>query len=436
MEEHFLINGCQPLQGKVRISGAKNSALALIIASTLTNEVVTLEDVPNINDVTELLSILKQLNANVISTPKLSCNYVTIDNTELAYQELLMDEITKFRASYYFMGAFVARFKKCRLYLPGGCYLGPRPIDLHIMGLEKLGCVITSEAIGDKTIIDIKCPHGLVGNDIFLDFPSVGATINLILAASMAEGETRIENAAREPEIVDLVTLLNNMGANIKGAGTDEIRIVGVDSLKGTYHQVVPDRIEAGTYVMLGCLLSDDLIVDNVIPEHIESLTMKLTNMGYNLTISDEQIIINKTDRSKIVASKIKTGVFPSFPTDLQQIFATLATQAHGESQIIETIYPKRVKQCEYLQKMGANITIIDNEEQSNIKIKGKTPLYGQEVTSSDLRAGASLVIAGLIAKGSSKVFGINHVLRGYDNFINKLQAIGADIQLVKDNNE
>lgn len=433
MEPYFLINGQQPLQGKVRVSGAKNSVLALLIASTMTNDVVIFEDVPKIQDVDELISILRYLQSNVISMPKSNRNYVTIDGANLDYKDLLIEEITKFRASYYFMGAFVARFKRCRLYLPGGCRLGPRPIDLHIMGLEKLGCKINMIDDEDKTIVDISCPDGLKGNNIFLDFPSVGATINLILAASMAEGETKIENAAREPEIVDVVTLLNNMGANIKGAGTDEIRIKGVNELHGCLHQVVPDRIEAGTYVMMGCLLSNDLIVDNIIPEHIEALTSKLINMGFNLDIKDESIHIKATDKSKLEGTKIKTGVFPSFPTDLQQVLLTLTTQVNGKSEIIETIYPQRFKQCGDLENMGANINITLGEEQSKAIVTGATPLVGKTVHSTDLRAGAALVLAGLIAEGETKVYAINHILRGYDNFIEKLQAIGADITLVKE---
>lgn len=434
MEAYFQINGNKPLSGKVRISGAKNSALPLLIASTMTNDVVVFEDVPDIQDIDEIISILKYLNANVINTPNANRNFVSIDNKDLEYKELLIDEITKFRASYYFIGAFVSRFHKCRLYLPGGCYLGPRPIDLHIMGLEKLGCKIEFDEIDGKTIMDITCPNGLVGSDIFLDFPSVGATINLMLAATLADGDTKIENAAREPEIVDVATLLNNMGANIKGAGTDEIRISGVSSLKGTLHQVVPDRIEAGTYVMLGCLLSDNLVVDNVIPEHIEALTSKLITMGFNLEIEDEQIKIKGVeDRNQLVATNIKTGVFPSFPTDLQQIFITLATQVNGESEIIETIYPQRFKQCPYLINMGANIDVKYGDEQTKAIVSGKTPLVGNEVYSTDLRAGASLVVAGLVASGTTKVFEIQHILRGYDKFVTKLQNIGADITLIEE---
>lgn len=433
MEPYFLIKGNKHLSGKVRISGAKNSALALLIASTMTNDVVIFEDVPNIQDVDELLTILRYLNANVISTLKSNRNHVTIDCQNLDYKDLLIDEITKFRASYYFMGAFVARFKRCKLYLPGGCHLGPRPIDLHIMGLEKMGCKINLIEESDKNVVDITCPDGLHGADIFLDFPSVGATINLILAASMAEGETRIENAAREPEIVDVVTLLNNMGGKIKGAGTNEIRIKGVSELHGCLHQVVPDRIEAGTYVMMGCLLSDNLIVDNVIPEHIEALTSKLISMGFNLEIKDESIKINATNHDELMGAKIKTGVYPSFPTDLQQVFLTLTTQVEGESEIVETIYPQRFKQCSDLINMGADININLGEEQSKAIISGKTSLVGKTVHSTDLRAGAGLVLAGLVASGETKVYAINHILRGYDSFVAKLQAIGADIELVKE---
>lgn len=434
MSSYFQINGGKPLSGKVRISGAKNSALPLLIASTMTKDVVVYEDVPDIQDVYEIISILKYLNANVISTPKANCNYVSIDSSELEYKELLIDEITKFRASYYFIGAFVSRFHRCRLYLPGGCYLGPRPIDLHIMGLEKLGCVIETQDKGDRTIMDITCPNGLVGSDIFLDFPSVGATINLMLAATLADGETKIENAAREPEIVDVASLLNNMGANIKGAGTDEIRISGVKELHGTLHQVVPDRIEAGTYIMLGCLLSDNLVVDNVIPEHIEALTSKLISMGFNLDITDEQVVIKSLEEgTELKATNIKTGVFPSFPTDLQQIFLTLATQVNGDSEIVETIYPQRFKECQYLQEMGASIDIRYGDDQTKAIVSGKTLLTGCDVYSTDLRAGASLVVAGLVANGTTNVYEIQHILRGYDKFITKLQNIGADIKLIEE---
>ena len=435
MNKYFSINGGNKLSGKIRISGAKNSVLPLIIASIMTDDVVTFEDVPEIKDVKEVLKILKSLNSNVISSKQGAKKYLTIDNSETKYSDLLMKEITKFRASYYFMGAFIAKYKKCKLLLPGGCYLGPRPIDLHIMGLEKLGCVIKT-IDGENQEMEITCPDGLKGTEIFLDIPSVGATINLMLAAAMAEGETKIDNAAKEPEIIDVATLLNNMGANIKGAGTGEIRITGVKKLDGCLHQVVPDRIEAGTYVLMGAMLGQDLSIENIIPEHLEGLTSKLQVMGVDLDVGEDKIHIKSSNVENLKPGNIKTGVFPSFPTDLQQIFLTLQTQANGESKITETIYPERFKQCEYLAEMGANIELNIGSELSTSLVKGKTPLKGAKVVATDLRAGAALVFAGLIAKGNTRVYEIDHILRGYEDLVGKLENVGADITLVEENNE
>ena len=432
MHKYIKINGGNELSGTLRISGAKNSVLALMIASTLTNEVINLEDVPEIKDVKDLITILKKLNSNVILANK--C--LAIDNEKLEYRDLLIDEVTSFRASYYFMGAFISRFKKCKLYLPGGCYLGPRPIDLHIMGFKKLGCDIKIIENDQKTIVDITCPNGLIGNEIFLDFPSVGATINLMLAAVMAEGETKIENAAKEPEIVDVATLLNNMGAKITGAGTDEIRIVGVEKLNGTLHQVVPDRIEAGTYLMISVLLGNDIYLENIIPDHLEALCSKLKEIGFQFEIMEESIYIPKNNLENLKGIDIRTGVFPSFPTDLQQIFLTLTTQLNGTSNILETIYPERFKQCKYLQDMGANINLELGEITSKAEIKGKTTLIGKTTKATDLRAGASLILAGLLAQGETKIYNIEHILRGYDNLIEKLTNIGAKIYLCEENDE
>ncbi len=430
--QYFKINGGNTLTGKVEVTGAKNSVLALIIASTMTNDVVTIEDVPLINDVYELINILKHLGSNIIITKQGNRNVLIIDNQKLKNTELLMEEISKFRASYYFMGAMVGRFKDCKLLLPGGCYLGPRPIDLHVMGLEQLGCEIEFEEDGDQnTILEVTVPNGLIGNKIFLDFPSVGATINIMLAAILAEGETIIENVAMEPEIVDIATLLNNMGAKVKGAGTNEIRIHGVKKLHGCYHQVVPDRIEAGTYLMIASAIGEDVTIENVIPEHLESLISKLKYLGVNLDVKDDAItVLGKTEPLK--ATTIQTGVFPSFATDLQQVFVTLLTQVEGKSNVTETIYPERFRNCKYLNGMGANIEIDTGEDLSKATIIGPTPLKGMEVMATDLRAGAALIFAGLLAEGETRVTNVGHVLRGYDQIDEKLRNLGADIELIR----
>lgn len=430
---YIKINGKNKLSGNIQISGAKNSVLPLIIATTMTGSVVNLEGIPDIRDVRILKDILTEVGSNIIISEVGNRKNFTIDNKKFENKPLLMNEITEFRASYYFMGSMIARYKKCELLLPGGCYLGPRPIDLHIMGLEQLGCKIEQIEFNGKTKLTIDASDGLYGNNIFLDFPSVGATINLMLAACMAVGETTIENAAKEPEIVDVATLLNNMGANIKGAGTNEIRVHGVDKLIGCNHQVVPDRIEAGTYIMIASALGENLTVSNVIPEHLEALLSKLIHMGVDLEVGEDFVKIKSSKELK--ASKIKVGVYPSFATDLQQVFMTLATTAVGETTIVETIYPDRFRQAEYLNNMGANIEVEIGEETSHAKVIGKTELTGTEVMATDLRAGASLIMAGLIADGETKITNIRHILRGYDSIVEKLNHVGADICLVEETN-
>jgi UDP-N-acetylglucosamine 1-carboxyvinyltransferase len=428
---YFEIEGNKKLTGNVQITGAKNSVLALIIASAMTNKVVTIEDIPEIKDVSELIKILKHLGSNVILSKQGDKNIITIDNNELEYKDLVMDEITTFRASYYFMGAMIGRYKKCKLLLPGGCFLGPRPIDLHLMGFKALGCEIKQYDENENTAFEFSCPNGLIGNKIFLYFPSVGATINLMLAACFAKGETIIENAAKEPEIVDIATLLTNMGVKMKGAGTNEIRIHGVEELHGCYHQVVPDRIEAGTYLMIGSILGENLKISNIIPEHLEALISKLEHIGVNLEVGEDSITV--VDRKKnLVTTNIKTGVFPSFATDLQQVFVTLLTQVEGTGQVVETIYPDRFRHCDYLNLMGANIEVQHGEDMSKANISGPTMLKGQDVMATDLRAGAALIFAGLIAEGTTRVSNVSHVLRGYDSIVEKLTAVGASIELIE----
>ncbi len=432
MNKYFKIEGQNKLTGNIHVSGAKNSVLALIIGSVMTNQVVTIEDVPDIRDVHMLKTILEHLGSNVIISTQGRKKIMIIDNQNVEYKDLLIDEITAFRASYYFMGAMIARYKKCKLLLPGGCFLGPRPIDLHIKGFEALGCSVNQYEEKENTVIEIEVQGNLKGKNVFLDFPSVGATINLMLAASMAEGETLIENAAKEPEIVDVATLLNNMGANVTGAGTDEIRIEGAPVLNGCFHQVVPDRIEAGTYLMIASLLGEDVTVNNIIPEHLDGLISKLKEIGINLEVNAESVtVINREEKLNPVS--IKTGVYPSFATDLQQVFITLLTQVPGENTVIETIYPDRFRHCAYLNNMGASIEVEKNEIYGKAVINGGSELVGQDVMATDLRAGAALIFAGLIAEGTTTVNNITHVLRGYDSIIEKLQGIGANIQLIEE---
>lgn len=326
------------------------------------------------------------------------------------------NKVQSLRASYYMMGAMLSRFKKCVIGLPGGCPLGPRPIDQHIKGFEALGAKVTNEH-GAMYLTAEK----LVGAKIFFDVVSVGATINMMLAASCAEGRTTLENVAKEPEIVDVASLLNNMGANIKGAGTDTIRIEGVESLHGTMHNIIPDRIEAGTYMVVGAATGKDYKVNNIIPTHMESLTSKLEEMGVDIEIGDDYAIINKPESYKAVS--IKTQVYPGFATDLQQPITPLMFKADGVSKITETIYPARFRHVDELARMNAHI-----DKKSGSALIYPSDLKGAEVYASDLRAGASLLIAGLLADGVTTIHNVNHIDRGYADIVKKLEALGADI--------
>ena len=409
------IYGNNMLSGTIRISGAKNSAVALIPASLLADDVVKIDNVPNISDIDALNEILEYLGAKVERKDGLmAINPKTIKNKEVP--ERISN---KLRASYYFMSALLGKYKHVEMYFPGGCKIGARPIDQTLKGFKALGATVVED--NSKFIIDAE---ELVGGHVYLDMPSVGATINTMLASVKAKGLTIIENAAKEPEIVNVATFLNNMGAKITGAGTSEIRIKGVSSLKGCFSEVIPDRIETGTYVIAGALLGNNLRIENIIPEHIESLTLKLTEIGIRYKMGKDYIVLNKTDNLKPV--KIKTLGYPGFPTDLQQPITTLLTQCDGTSILEETIYENRFQNVEYLNKMGANIEINGKK----IKIKGKTNLKGCTVKSTDLRAGACLVIAALIADGKTTITDIEHVLRGYENIIDKLKNVGAKIEL------
>lgn len=405
--------GGKTLKGSVKISGAKNSAVALIPASILAESPVTIEGLPEISDV----EILKKLLEEIGGVVHLENQDITIDPSMMTSMPLPNGKVKKLRASYYLMGAMLGRFKKAVIGLPGGCHLGPRPIDQHIKGFEALGAKVTNE----QGAIYLRADE-LKGARIYLDVVSVGATINIMLAAVRAKGKTVIENAAKEPEIIDVATLLTNMGAKIKGAGTDIIRIEGVDHLHGCRHTIIPDRIEAGTYMILASAMGRGVLVDNVIPYHLESLIAKLREMGVSVETSDDQVYISMA--KKLVAADIKTLVYPGFPTDLQQPMTALLTNAEGTSVVTDTIYSARFKHIDELRRMNANIKV---EGRSAI-ITGPVQLNGAKVKATDLRAGASLLIAGLMARGLTEITGVEHIDRGYSHVVEKLQGLGANI--------
>ena len=412
------IEGGHKLSGTITISGAKNSTVALIPAAILCDETVTIINVPNITDVDDLEKILIHLNAKIDRTP----GEVIINSSDIINKEITQELSKKLRASYYFMGALLGKFNHVEMYFPGGCAIGARPINLHLKGFELLGATITEE--DNHFIIDAK---KLKGNNIYLDFPSVGATINIMLAAVKAKGKTVIDNAAQEPEIVNIATYLNNMGAKIKGAGTSTITIIGVKYLHKCFHEVIPDRIEAGTYLVIAALLGKNLKIDNMIPNHLEALIAKLKECGVDMEVGLDNIIVNEVKKYK--ATDIKTLVYPGFATDLQQIMATFLTQCKGRSTIEETIYENRFQNLEYLNKMGAKTKVKKGNHKA--VIKGATKLKGTEVSATDLRGGASLLVAGLIASGITTIDNISYILRGYDKIIEKLTKVGAKIEII-----
>ena len=414
----LVINGNKELTGEIKISGAKNSVVALIPAAILSDEEVTLYNVPNISDTKALIDIIELLNGEVDYKNEV----MKIDTSKIENKVVPENLSKKLRASYYFMGALLSKFKYAEIYFPGGCNIGSRPIDFHINGFKKLGAEVTIE--GNKYIFKA---DKLKGARIYLDFASVGATINIMLAAVKAEGTTHISNAAKEPEIVNIATLLNNMGAKISGAGTSEIIIEGVEHLGRGVIDVIPDRIEAGTYTIIGALLGKDLKITGIIDDHIDALLSKLKEMGVDMIVKNNAITINRPDKYKAI--NVKTLVFPGFATDLGQPMSVLLTQAEGMSIFEETIYENRMGHIKYLQKMGANIRVNDR----TAIITGKTKLKGEEVTATDLRAGAAMVIAGLLAEGTTTVNEIEHILRGYENIVEKLTNVGADIKIVED---
>ena len=410
------INGGNTLSGTISIGGAKNSIVALIPGAILTDEEVTISNVPDISDVKALENILKYLNVDYSKKNDI----IKIKSKDMVNKEITKNMSSKLRASYYFMGSMLSRYKHVEISMPGGCTIGNRPIDLHLKGFKALGATITETE--NKVIIDAE---ELKGNKIYLDFASVGATINIMYAAVMAKGKTIIENAAKEPEIVNVATFLNNMGARIKGAGTETIKIVGVEKLHSCFTEVIPDRIEAGTYIIMGAALGDKLKIENIIPQHISTVLEKLEEMGAEIEVNDDYVIISKVNKLK--ATSIKTLVYPGFPTDLQQVFASLMCIAKGQSTIKENIYENRFNNLFELIKMGANIEVNGNKA----IIKGPNNLSGCEVNATDLRAGAGLVVAALIASGETTINNADYILRGYEHIVKKISSIGGEISLL-----
>lgn len=414
----MIIHGGKALAGSVTIGGAKNSTVALIPAAILSETPVVLDGVPHIQDVTNLMAILGEMNVDCSMTE----DTLTIDPTKIEFKPLPNGKIQSLRASYYFMGALLGRFGKAVVGLPGGDDIGPRPIDQHVKGFEALGAVVTN----DNGVVVIESPtEGLHGARIHFDMVSVGATINVILASVRAHGRTVIENAAKEPEIIDLATYLNNMGAVIRGAGTDVIRIEGVPHLRAkNAHTIIPDRIEAGTYLAIAAAVGEGVIIKNIISEHLDAYLAKLEEMGVKMKIDEDSIFVYPSGDLNTV--QIRTGTYPGFATDLQQPITPLLMKAHGESLITDTIYPKRVRHIPELRRMGADI----KTENDVIIIHHVDHLHGAVVSADEIRAGACLMLAGLMADGTTTIINVENILRGYDRVVDKLRAIGADVTM------
>ncbi|MGK4179882.1 UDP-N-acetylglucosamine 1-carboxyvinyltransferase [Lapidilactobacillus dextrinicus] len=414
----MIIHGGKPLSGEVVIGGAKNSTVALIPASILSESKVQLDGVPLIQDVKNLRAILDDMNVS----SELNETCLEIDPTQIVSKPLPNGKIKSLRASYYFMGALLGRFGKAIVGMPGGDDIGPRPIDQHIKGFEALGARVSNE----RGAMFIQAPdEGLHGARIYFDMVSVGATINVILAAVRATGTTIIENVAKEPEIIDLATFLNNMGAKIRGAGTDTIRIEGVPHLYArNSHTIIPDRIEAGTYLSMAAAIGNGVTVKNIISEHLDSFLAKMEEIGVHFDVNEDSIYVYPTGDLKMVT--VKTMPYPGFATDLQQPITPLLLKAQGEGMIVDTIYPKRVRHVPELVRMGANITV----ENDIILLHHTDQLQGTDVTADEIRAGAALMIAGLMAEGTTTIHKVENILRGYDRVIMKLTNLGANVEM------
>lgn len=415
----YKINGGNKLNGEVKISGAKNATVGILAAAIMTDEDVLIENIPDVWDINVMLDAIQLLGAKV---DRINRNSVKINCKNVNVTELSDYNLGKMRATYYFVGALLAKHHNARVIFPGGCDIGARPINLHLKGFAALG----AEAYEENGYIITKA-NELNGASIYLDVVSVGATVNIMLAAVLSQGSTIIENAAKEPHVVDIANFLNSMGANIKGAGTDVIRIKGVKKLHGTTYSVIPDQIEAGTYMTLASIVRGDILIKNVIPRHLDSISAKLADIGNQVIVYDEAIRVIGTEN--LMPTTIKTMPYPGFPTDMQPQFACTLALANGKSKIEESIFENRFKYVEQIKKMGAKILI----NGTSISIEGVKYLTGTDLVAPDLRAGAALVIAGLAAKGQSTIENIEFVERGYEDFVDKLKDLGADIIKIED---
>ncbi len=413
--EKLVIHGGKPLEGTVRVSGAKNAVLPIIVASMLGTTQSVLTEIPKLDDVHTVCEVITSLGVHIDQS---QAGTLVIDASHLTSTSAPYDLVRRMRASFLVMGPLLARKGHAKISLPGGCSIGARPIDLHLKAFEAMGAVINLEN-GD---IEASVENGLKGVQIYLDFPSVGATENVLMAASLAEGRTVLENAAEEPEIVDLATYLNSMGANIRGAGTNVIRIEGVKELHGANHSVIPDRIEAGTFMVGAAMTGGNVYVENALSEHLKPLVAKLKEVG--ATVEEDIDGIRVIGHKPLRPADIKTLPYPGFPTDMQAQFMALTTICQGTSVITETVFENRFMHVDEFKRMGAKIRI---EGRSAI-VEGVPHLKGADVNATDLRAGAALVLAGLVAEGETKVGYLYHIDRGYDNLVQKLQRLGADI--------
>ncbi len=417
--EKIIINGGKPLHGEIEISGAKNAALAIIPAAILSQDVCVIENLPvSISDVSYMMKILKHIGAKV---KLLSKNSIEIDSRHVDSYIISNDMTKHLRASYYFIGALLGRYGRAKVAMPGGCYLGTRPIDQHIKGFELLGATVSVE---DNAIVDARADE-LIGSPVYLDVVSVGATVNILLAAVKARGLTVIENAAKEPHIVDLANFLNSMGADVRGAGTDVIKVRGVEHLHGCTYSIIPDQIEAGTYMVAAAATQGDVLIKNVIPKHLESISTKLIECGANVEEFDDAVRVSLSGRPG--KCNIKTMPHPGFPTDMQPQMAVLLALADGTSIISESIWTNRFRYTEQLNRMGANI----KADGQLAVVQGVEQLKGAPVRADDLRAGAAMLIAGLAAKGTTEIEDILHIDRGYEDVVQKLRGAGADIKRV-----
>lgn len=420
----FLVQKSAPLKGEVVISGSKNAVLPIMAASLLTEEKCVIKDAPALRDVDVMCRLLESLGASV--DKKIDSNTVEIKAKGSVTSEAPFDLVKMMRASILVIGALLIRTGRAVIHLPGGCAIGKRPVELHLKGLKALGANVDEEQLA-RGIVDAKADK-LRGNTIYLDFPSVGATEVIIMAAALAEGTTILENAAQEPEIVDLANFLNKMGARIKGAGTDTIKIEGVTSLKGVCHNVIPDRIEAGTFMVGAAITGGDVIIRNVVPDHLKAVIAKLKECGVDVELTEDGMRV-RGDAGEINSTDIKTLPYPGFPTDMQSPFMALLTVAKGPSVVIETVFENRFMHVGEFNRMGANI----KTEGNCAIIPGDKKLKGAQVVATDLRAGAAVVLTGLVAEGTTEVSQIYHIDRGYEKFVEKLRNLGANIMRVEE---